>query len=828
MKKLILLFLLMPILTSCEIGKPLIEFESNGANHISPIEFLGIENLPSPEKEGHTFEGWYLDNGLTNKLIDDEQIISNTKVYAKWIVNQYNIEFEVDGGIEIDPLTNDFGADITNLPSPEKEGYSFDGWYLESNLATLFESDTMPSKNIVLYAKWNINNYDINYYYEGELLSSFTVPFNQIVLGEHVYEAPKIEGYTFLSWSVELPTLMPAHDISIDAIYEINTYQVTYIDYNGDILLELEVDYNSTAALPDVPNNQEGYHFVKWDKTNEKISSNVTIKAVYEINIYEVTILDYDQTYLGSESIEHGSIFTTSILPQNYPGKLFFGWDIGTDIITSDLTVVAEYSDIIHISFEVDGGLELENIQIPKGKPLSVEPVTSKIDYYFVSWYLDSEFTEIYYHDHIFTSDATLYAKYSETAPEEIVIMHDKLNEVDPFHPFYTAPDKMERQKVIKEVEIRLNVKVIFKAYHEQAAYGRDRINSIKNSAIAGVFMADILSINSDWTVELVKAGAIDPVDRYIMFSGDSKISENSKILGMYNGRIYTFTENEPTVDKGLFFNLDLLRSLGLENPAELFNQNEWTWSNFEAWATSAKTALESLGKEYKVLGGNRALYAESIIPLNGSSLINYRNERVEFHYAIAGETYSFLHELHKKGLFENSGRYDAGSPLWLSGKVLIHPGELSFLDATNRWKHISFDLGYVPYPSSDNYFGTYQSAISNKDVYAVSTSQNAYKQELAFKVWNEIQTWKTKEDQINDLSTFLQNRMNDEASVSAYLSIYNQITIDPINSLGILKTSNYSWYTAANLAIINGNWRDQMDIIRPSYEDAVETYYGY
>src|SRR5690606_34328577 len=101
MKKLILLFLLMPILTSCEIGKPLIEFESNGANHISPIEFLGIENLPSPEKEGHTFEGWYLDNGLTNKLIDDEQIISNTKVYAKWIVNQYNIEFEVDGGIKI-------------------------------------------------------------------------------------------------------------------------------------------------------------------------------------------------------------------------------------------------------------------------------------------------------------------------------------------------------------------------------------------------------------------------------------------------------------------------------------------------------------------------------------------------------------------------------------------------------------------------------------------------------------------------------------------------------------------------------------------------------
>ena len=88
-------------------------------------------------------------------------------------------------------------------------------------------------------------------------------------------------------------------------------------------------------------------------------------------------------------------------------------------------------------------------------------------------------------------------------------------------------------------------------------------------------------------------------------------------------------------------------------------------------------------------------------------------------------------------------------------------------------------------------------------------TSQNAYKQEeLHSKSGMKFKLGKTKEEQINDLSTFLQNRMNDEASVSAYLSIYNQITIDPINSLGILKTSNYSWFTMANQAIINGNWK--------------------
>ena len=73
----------------------------------------------------------------------------------------------------------------------------------------------------MLYAKWILNSYNINYYYEGELLNSITVPYNQELLGEHTYNAPKIEGYTFISWSVELPSLMPAHDISVDAIYKI-------------------------------------------------------------------------------------------------------------------------------------------------------------------------------------------------------------------------------------------------------------------------------------------------------------------------------------------------------------------------------------------------------------------------------------------------------------------------------------------------------------------------------------------------------------------------------------------------------------------------------
>lgn len=75
---------------------------------------------------------------------------------------------------------------------------------------------------------------------------------------------------------------------------------------------------------------------------------------------------------------------------------------------------------------------------------MSVELVIFKIDYYFVSWYLDFEFIEIYYYDYIFILDVIFYVKYSEIVLEEIVIMYDKLNEVDLFYLFYIVFDKIE------------------------------------------------------------------------------------------------------------------------------------------------------------------------------------------------------------------------------------------------------------------------------------------------------------------------------------------------------------------------------------------------
>lgn len=412
------------------------------------------------------------------------------------------------------------------------------------------------------------------------------------------------------------------------------------------------------------------------------------------------------------------------------------------------------------------------------------------------------------------------------TPPTEIVIMHGAPYEVDPFDQAFSGREQQVRQDKQREVEQRLNVKVVYKAYPAAAAWGPDRVNAIINASVAGDPLADIYWTTSDWTAQLANASAVVSVDKYLQTSG-SNITPEAKELGSFNGQFYAFSVNKPTVDVGLYFNVELVNDLGIENPAELYNNGEWTWSKFEAWADAAKAALPSLGDDYSVLGGVRAVYAENMIPLNGGSLINARSGRVAFHQTPALDTYNFLHGLSQKTLWEGSGTYDAGSPLWQAGKVVIHPGSFWFLNAENRWGNLAFDLGFVPYPANDTYTGDYVSPIGGVAVYTLASGLSETKEALAFQVWNEIQLWKTSEELEMEFYATLVQRFNDEASIDAYLDIYDKTTLDLTGALGISRFAANGWYGAANLAILNGDARGEMDRIRPAYEDALATYLG-
>ena len=79
----------------------------------------------------------------------------------------YNINYELADGLNhlSNPSSYTIETNTIILSAPTKEGYTFEGWYSDSNFTNYVSEITIGSiGNLTLYAKWNINSYNINYY----------------------------------------------------------------------------------------------------------------------------------------------------------------------------------------------------------------------------------------------------------------------------------------------------------------------------------------------------------------------------------------------------------------------------------------------------------------------------------------------------------------------------------------------------------------------------------------------------------------------------------------------------------------------------------------
>ena len=85
----------------------------------------------SPSKTGYTFMGWYADSGLTKPFVFSTKILEDTKIYAKFDINNYKVTYNLNSGkwsgTTPDNIwtVNDCG---TTLPTPVRSGYLFEGW----------------------------------------------------------------------------------------------------------------------------------------------------------------------------------------------------------------------------------------------------------------------------------------------------------------------------------------------------------------------------------------------------------------------------------------------------------------------------------------------------------------------------------------------------------------------------------------------------------------------------------------------------------------------------------------------------------------------------
>ena len=158
-----------------------------------------------PSRQGYQFTDWYLDD---TKYDFDTAVTGDMTLTAKWTANSYTIAFDTNGGSDIDPITQDYGTQITAPANPTREGYTFIGW--DKAIPA-----TMPAGDMTITAQWRINQYTITFDTDGgSEIAPITQDYGTAITAP---ADPTREGYTFIGWDREIPTTMPAENITLKA-----------------------------------------------------------------------------------------------------------------------------------------------------------------------------------------------------------------------------------------------------------------------------------------------------------------------------------------------------------------------------------------------------------------------------------------------------------------------------------------------------------------------------------------------------------------------------------------------------------------------------------
>jgi len=163
MKKFMFLAFLLGLLfvaVSCTESKEYtIVFETNGGSEVADVVITSLEELSLdqvPTREGYTFVGWYLNEDLTNDADQLELTADSITVYAKWLINVYDVVLVYNNNEPELELEVNHGSLVEQLETPVYEGMVFEGWYSDSVMTVPFDFTAPIVAHTSIYAKWSV------------------------------------------------------------------------------------------------------------------------------------------------------------------------------------------------------------------------------------------------------------------------------------------------------------------------------------------------------------------------------------------------------------------------------------------------------------------------------------------------------------------------------------------------------------------------------------------------------------------------------------------------------------------------------------------------
>jgi len=383
-----------------------IKYDGNGSTAGSTPDSSYTYNITSAistngySKLGHSFLGWSLSQSAsTPDYLNGQNVLNLTSdpngivtFYAVWLVNDYQVIYNANGGTGIMPsITITFGQSAAlSAVLFSKTGYTFQGWatsLANANAGIVTYSNgqtyTMNTEGATLYAVWSANSYHITFDANGGTGGSSTIMHYGDSLNPPVVTRT---GYLFIGWTPSVPATVGMGDATYTATWTIFSYTITF-DANGGTGGTINtLTYGTALTAPAV--TRFGYTFAGWSPVVPATvpAANTTYTAQWTPKNFTITFDANGGTGGTSGPMAYGTTLTAPTVLRT--GYTFTGWQpsLPATVPSANTTYTAQWSiNSYTITFNANGGTGGTSGSMTFGATLSA-PSVSRTGYTFNGW----------------------------------------------------------------------------------------------------------------------------------------------------------------------------------------------------------------------------------------------------------------------------------------------------------------------------------------------------------------------------------------------------------------------------------------------------------